>query len=58
MIAAGCNAKALSTYMGHASVTVTFDRYGHLMPGNEGEAASLLDTYLARAAERLRLAQV
>ena len=46
MIAAGANAKALSTYMGHSSVTVTYDRYGHLMPGNENEAAALLDTYL------------
>ncbi len=49
MIAAGVNAKALSTYMGHASVTITFDRYGHLMPGNETHAASLLDSYLATA---------
>jgi integrase len=49
MIAAGVNAKALSTYMGHASVTITFDRYGHLMPGNEEEAAALLDDYLDRA---------
>ncbi|HWH43278.1 MAG TPA: tyrosine-type recombinase/integrase, partial [Thermoleophilaceae bacterium] len=49
MIAAGCNAKALSTYMGHASVSITFDRYGHLMPGNESEAAGLLDAYLTRA---------
>ncbi len=48
MIAAGVNAKALSTYMGHASVTITFDRYGHLMPGNEDEAARLLDAYLDR----------
>lgn len=30
MIAAGVNAKALATYMGHASVTITYDRYGHL----------------------------
>ncbi len=36
--------------MGHASVSITFDRYGHLMPGNESEAAGLLDAYLARAA--------
>jgi integrase len=50
MIAAGVNAKALSTYMGHASVSITFDRYGHLMPGNESEAAGMLDAYLARAA--------
>ena len=49
MIGAGVNAKALSTYMGHASVTITYDRYGHLMPGNETEAASLLDTYLESA---------
>lgn len=49
MIAAGVNAKALSTYMGHASVTITYDRYGHLMPGNEDEAAVLLDAYLANA---------
>jgi integrase len=46
MIAAGANAKALSTYMGHSSVTVTYDRYGHPMPGNENEAAALLDRYL------------
>jgi len=47
MIAAGVNAKALSTYMGHANISTTFDRYGHLMPGNEAEAAGLLDEFLA-----------
>jgi integrase len=54
MIAAGVNAKALSTYMGHSSVTITYDCYGHLMPGNESEAAELLDGYLARAAVSVR----
>ena len=49
LIAGGVNPKALSTYLGHASVTITYDRYGHLMPGNEGEAAELLDAYLKRA---------
>jgi integrase len=49
MIAAGVNAKALSTYLGHSSVTITYDRYGHLMPGNEEAAAELLDAYLKRA---------
>lgn len=49
MIAAGVNAKALSTYMGHANISITLDRYGHLMPGNEAEAATLLDTYLDAA---------
>ena len=52
MIAAGVNAKALSTYMGHANISITLDRYGHLMPGNETEAAALLDAYLERAAAR------
>jgi hypothetical protein len=55
MIAAGVNAKALSTYMGHASITITLDRYGKLFPGNEDEAAGLLDAYLARADTRARL---
>jgi hypothetical protein len=36
-------------YMGHSSITITLDRYGHLMPGNEEEAAGLLDGYLAGA---------
>lgn len=49
MIAARVNAKALATYMGHANIAITFNRYGHLMPGNEGEAAGLLDAYLGRA---------
>jgi integrase len=58
MIAAGVNAKALSTYMGHSSITITLDRYGHLFPGNEDEAATLLDAYLENASTKARLAQV
>jgi integrase len=46
MIAAGINSKALSTYMGHSSITITLDRYGHLLPGNETQAATLLETWL------------
>jgi integrase len=54
MIAAGLSAgsvnmKALSTYMGHSSVTVTMDRYGHLLPGSEQESAELLDAFLIRS---------
>jgi integrase len=45
-------AATASTYMGHASVTITLDRYGHLMPGNEDEAAALLDAYLHRVQRR------
>lgn len=37
MIAAGVNAKAMQKFMGHSSINVTFDLYGHLMPGTEAE---------------------
>jgi hypothetical protein len=35
--------------MGHSTITITLDRYGHLLPGNENEAAYLLDTWLRQA---------
>jgi integrase len=57
-IAAGVNAKTLSTFLGHASITVTLDRYGHLFPGSEAEAAGLLDAYLERADTNSRLSQL
>jgi integrase len=52
MIAAGVNAKALATFMGHSSIKVTYDLYGHLMPGTEAEAAALLNVYLDAQMER------
>ena len=56
MIAAGVNAKALSEFMGHSSIQVTLDLYGHLMPGAESEAASRLDVLLANAETQARSA--
>jgi hypothetical protein len=38
--------------MGHANISVTLDRYGHLMPGSEDEAAGLIDSYLNAQRER------
>jgi hypothetical protein len=29
----------------HSSITITLDRYGHLLPGNESEAADLLEQW-------------
>jgi integrase len=52
------NAKALSSYMGHSSITIALDRHGHLMPGNEEEAAGLLDAFLEWANTAVRLAQI
>jgi integrase len=58
LIAAGVNAKAITAYLGHASIQTTFDLYGHLMPGNEDEAVALVDAYLERAITGRRLAQL
>jgi integrase len=57
-IDAGINPKALSGFLGHVSIQTTFDRYGHLMPGSEEQAAGLFDAYLVRANTGARLAQV
>jgi hypothetical protein len=45
---AGVNAKALSTFTGHANIGMTLDLSGDLMAALQAEAATLLDTYLAR----------
>jgi integrase len=58
-VAAGTNAKALSAMMGHATITMTFDTYGHLMPGGLDEAAAAANAYIARlTGERPALAVV
>jgi integrase len=52
LIAAGANAKTISTVMGHASIAITFDVYGHLMPGGLEEALERFDAFLDRAGAR------
>jgi integrase len=49
MIAAGESPKAVQTYMGHSSITITFDRYGHLFPAAEDASAAALQAYLDAA---------
>ena len=39
LIANGENPKYISSQLGHASVQITFDRYGHLFPDAKREAA-------------------
>jgi integrase len=46
-ITAGVNAHALCTIMGHANIATTYDKYGHMLPGSEDEAAARLDAYFA-----------
>lgn len=52
LIAAGLNAKQLSVYIGHSDVRTTYNRYGHLMPGDELEAVARLDAFLGATVER------
>lgn len=47
-IAAGVNIGTVSAALGHASVTITWDRYHHLMPGTMDQAASLIQAYIER----------
>jgi integrase len=49
MAAAGVSLHALSRYMGHSSIDVTWSNYGHLFPGEEAQAATLQEAFLARA---------
>lgn len=46
LIASGANAKVIQSVMGHATIQMTFDRYGHLMPGGLDEAAAAANAYL------------
>jgi integrase len=47
LIFAGVNPKAVCAFMGRANITVTFDIYGHILPGSEAQAGALQDTYNA-----------
>jgi integrase len=42
-IAAGAHPKAIQARMGHASIRVTMDRYGHLFPDADADVAAALD---------------
>jgi integrase len=46
LIAQGEHPKLISEQLGHASVKITMDRYGHLMDQSYGEASSRLDAVL------------
>ncbi len=40
LLRAGVNVKVVSERLGHASVSFTLDTYGHVMPGQQAEAAA------------------
>jgi len=43
LIAQGASVKAVQAQLGHASATVTLDRYGHLFPDELAQLAARLD---------------
>jgi integrase len=49
LIASGANPKVIQKVMGHATIGMTFDTYGHLMPGGLEEAAAAANAFLARS---------
>lgn len=57
-IAAGAHPKAIQVRMGHASINVTLDRYGHLFPELDEAIADSFTRSLADAAARRRLSVV
>ncbi len=52
MLDVGITIDKVSKFIGHSSITVTIDRYGHLLPGGEAEAAEILNEYHARRRQR------
>jgi integrase len=55
LIDANVNAKALSTFMGHSTIEMTYNQYGHLMPGSRDQARELVDRYLEAAVAEARV---
>jgi integrase len=49
LIAQGENVKYISTQLGHASIQITLDRYGHLFPDEKRSAATRLEAQLSAA---------
>jgi integrase len=43
MIAEGAHALAVKERLGHSSIAITMDRYGHLFPSVEAALTDLLD---------------
>ena len=43
LIAQGAHPKAIQQHLGHSSISVTLDRYGHLFPDQQDQVADALD---------------
>lgn len=47
LIFAGVDIKTVSRRLGHESITITLETYGHLLPGQDERAAAAMDTLAA-----------
>jgi integrase len=57
-IASGWSVKVVSELIGHASVSITLDRYGHLFPAALDDAAAAFAAYLERSDTARRVDQL
>ena len=48
-IAGGAHPKAIQARMGHSSIAVTLDRYGHLLPSLDADIADRFDREMQAA---------
>ncbi len=46
LISKGVNIKTISERLGHKSIQVTLDTYGHLMPGDQERCAAVYDSLI------------
>jgi integrase len=45
LIAKGCSPKLVQSLMGHSTIQVTFNTYGHLFPNEKAQAAAIVGDY-------------
>ena len=43
LIAQGCHPKVVQEQLGHSSIVITMDRYGHLYPEDRAKVSDALD---------------
>ena len=48
MVAANVHPKAIQSRLGHSSISVTLDTYGHLLPSLDEEVADSLEAAISR----------
>jgi integrase len=51
LIAQDCHPKVVQEHLGHSSIVITMDRYGHLYPEDRSKVANALDAAFATGRE-------